>query len=47
MSGKSINFDDKKLSILRIKGKKSKFNKFSNSLNINLIKGDKKIFNIW
>ena len=47
MSGKSINFDDKKLSILRIKEKKSKFNKFSNSLNINLIKGDKKIFNIW
>ena len=42
MSGKSINFEDKKISNLTIKERKSKFNKFSNGLNINRIKGDKK-----
>ena len=43
MSEKSINFEDKKMSNLTIKERKSKFS----SLNIKLIKGDKKIFNIW
>ena len=38
MSGKSINFNDKKMSNLTIKERKSKFNKLSNSLNIKLIK---------
>ena len=47
MSGKSINFGEKKKSNLTIKERKSKFNKLSNSLNINLIKGDKRILNIW
>ena len=35
------------MSNLSIKERKSKFNKVSKSLNIKLIKGDKKIFNIW
>ena len=35
------------MSNLSIKERKSKFSKLSNSLNIKLIKGDKKIFNIW
>ena len=35
------------MSNLSIKEIKSKFNKLSNTLNIKLIKGDKKIFNIW
>ena len=47
MTKKSINFEDKKMSNLTIKERKSKFNKLSNSLNIKLIKGHKKIFNIW
>ena len=47
VSGKSINFEDKKVSNLTIMERKSKFNKLSNSLNIKLIKGDTKIFNIW
>ena len=42
MSRKSINFEDKKMSNLTIKERKSNFNKLSNSLNIKLIKGDKK-----
>ena len=47
MIGKRINFDNKKISNLTIKERKSKFNKLSNNLNIKLIKGDRKIFNIW
>ena len=47
MIGKRINFDNKKNSNLTIKERKSKFNKLSNNLNIKLIKGDRKIFNIW
>ena len=35
------------MSSLTIKLIKSNFSKLSNSLNIKLIKGDKKIFNIW
>ena len=35
------------MSNLTIKEGKCKFNKLSNSLNIKLIKGYKKIFNIW
>ena len=47
MSGKSIKFEDKKMSNITVKERKSKFNKLPNSLNIKLIKRDKKIFNIW
>ena len=46
MSRKSINFENKKMSNLTIKERKSKFNKLSNSLNIKLMKGDEKMFNI-
>ena len=42
MSGNSINFDDKTMLNITVKGKKSKFNKLSNSLNIKLTKGNKK-----
>ena len=35
------------MSNLSIKQRKIKFNKLSNSLNIKLIKGNKKIFSIW
>ena len=47
MSGNSIYFDDRKMSNLTIKERKSIFDKLTNSLNIKLIKGDKKIFSIW
>ena len=42
MSGTSMNFEDKKMSNITIRKKKSKFNKLFNSLNIKLIKGEKK-----
>ena len=42
MNGESINLDEKKLSNLTIKERKSRFNKLSNSLYIKLIKGDKR-----
>ena len=35
------------MSNLTIKKRKNKFNKLSNSLNIKVTKGYKKIFNVW